>query len=129
MHLIYINLALILVGLCGCLDSNLFPIEGPLEEINIATTMKKTFDASGVALLLAIILIIHNVLQADSSHDQGNAFSGRNRMLRRISSAPPPPKISVNPSPKPKPTPSPPPPPSHTPTPCPPPPPPPSSAP
>ncbi|KAJ0868484.1 hypothetical protein HanRHA438_Chr12g0575111 [Helianthus annuus] len=90
MHLIYINLALILVGLCGCLDSNLFPIEGPLEEINIATTMKKTFDASGVALLLAIILIIHNVLQADSSHDQGNAFSGRNRMLRRISSAPPP---------------------------------------
>ncbi|MFS8029190.1 hypothetical protein Hanom_Chr16g01519461 [Helianthus anomalus] len=91
--------------------------------------MKKTFDARGVALLLAIILIIHNVLQADSSHDQGNAFSGRNRMLRRISSAPPPPKISVNPSPKPKPTPSPPPPPSPTSTPCPPPPPPPSSAP
>ncbi|KAJ0506971.1 hypothetical protein HanHA89_Chr12g0488041 [Helianthus annuus] len=79
--------------------------------------MKKTFDARGVALLLAIILIIHVVLQAESAHDQGNTFSGRNRMLRRVSLAPPPPKLRGNPHYKYKPYPpkrSPPPPPSCT---------------
>ncbi|KAF5779805.1 hypothetical protein HanXRQr2_Chr12g0563781 [Helianthus annuus] len=76
--------------------------------------MKKTFDPRGVALMLVIInLIIHNVLHADSAHDQGNAFSGRNRLLRRVSSAPPPPKIRGNPQQRsPKRSPPPPPPPS-----------------
>ncbi|KAI7734914.1 hypothetical protein M8C21_025743 [Ambrosia artemisiifolia] len=54
--------------------------------------MKKTFDARGVALFLVINLILHNVLQVDSAH-QGTMFSGRNRMLRKVSSAPPSPKL------------------------------------
>ncbi|KAI7734912.1 hypothetical protein M8C21_025741 [Ambrosia artemisiifolia] len=71
--------------------------------------MKTTFDTRGVGLLLAINLIIHNVLQADSTHDQGTLFSGRNRMLRKLPLAPPPPMTRSNPLPKPKPSPPPPP--------------------
>ncbi|KAI7734913.1 hypothetical protein M8C21_025742 [Ambrosia artemisiifolia] len=46
--------------------------------------MKTTFDTRGVGLLLAINLVIHNVLLADSTHDQGTLFFGRNRTLRKL---------------------------------------------
>ncbi|KAM0009124.1 hypothetical protein Hdeb2414_s0095g00790911 [Helianthus debilis subsp. tardiflorus] len=55
--------------------------------------MKKTFDRRGVALLLLVFnLIIHNVSASIKPH-QGSVFSGRSRMLRKVSSAPPPPKL------------------------------------
>ncbi|KAI3744651.1 hypothetical protein L1987_57740 [Smallanthus sonchifolius] len=58
--------------------------------------MKTTFDAKRVALLLAILIIL-NVFRLDSASfqpHQATVFSGRNRMLRKLPSAPPPPQLS-----------------------------------